>query len=259
MDQSHPKIGVKVLEQAIQVLRLLGNGSGDKSVRELAEDLNISKTTVQRILVSLERAGLATLQQSTQKYELGVGILELATSYLRQSDLISVAKPYLQRLWEATGETICLSTIVDDARVAIFQLESRDPLRFTTEVGRRYPLYAGATSRALLACLPLDTARAVVDRTALCALTPETATTTDEVIRRVERVLRCGYAISHAEYVPGGAGLAVPIKCDNLPCAVSLYAPDQRLTSDMIANVLPEMQSAAKKIAEILTKSEVQV
>lgn len=253
MTHEIPKNGARVVEQAVAVLRALSSDKGQKGVRELARDLQFSATTVQRILVSLERTGLVVYDPATQKYSLGVGVLEFTSSFLRNNSVVSIARPHMQYIWQLAQETVCLSTIVDSARITIFQLECPHDLRFTTDLGKRYPLYAGATSRALLASLSYETAKNMIYTINFVKLTPNTIETPDQLLQEIMKVRERGYAVSFSEYAEGGAGLAVPIGRNNQrPLALSIYAPASRMTRERVNELLPVMREAADRLAQDL-------
>lgn len=92
----------------------------------------------------------------TRTYSLGPAAAALGARALRDLDLRTTALPVLRHLHEETGETATISALVVGARVYLDQIVSVKQIRMTVELGRPYPLYAGASSKAILAVAPVD-------------------------------------------------------------------------------------------------------
>lgn len=252
MEATHQTVGgVQVVEQAVAVLDALARPSEQQSVRELALQVGVSKSTVHRIVVSLAKCGLLEFDASTEKYGLGSRLVELARSVPRRTDLIGAAEVPMDRLWRLTEESVVLSVLSEDARITIHQRQSPHGLRFTAEVGTRYPLNAGASGRVLLASMPPGTASEVLSRTTLEPVTSATPTDRQTLLAHLAKVQEQGYAVSYGEVVPGGACIAVPIRAaEGRLAALSLYVPTARLDPGKIDLYVPLLKREAGEIAE---------
>ncbi|MEU3597740.1 IclR family transcriptional regulator [Streptomyces sp. NPDC006798] len=234
---------VQIVDHALQVLKAVAEADRPRGVRELSRDLAISKSSVQRILASLEREGLAVAEESTRKYVIGPAALTLAWKHAANSDLVGAASATASRIAAMTGETACVSTIVDGRRVTVYEAESPQPLRLITGVGRPYSLFSGATGRVLLSMLPPEG----LER--LLADHADTDTDTGAVLDRIGAARRQGYAVSREEWIPGGCGVAVPIGTQGrVVAALSIYGPDARLTDDRAEALVPVLRAAAAEI-----------
>jgi DNA-binding IclR family transcriptional regulator len=232
----------------MRVLRAYGNKPRGGGVREIARELDMSKSTLQRITASLAEARFLAYDLHTETYSLGPAVLELAADYHRTSNLTLAASEPLSTLWRRTDETACLYTKVDLSSVCLLQFESPHALRFTGQLGRPVSLTLGASGRVLMSLLP-DADLDVL----LPTLEPEPEG--QEALRRAVLAVReQGVAITRGEVTPGGTAVAVPVcMYQESPLAVFLYAPDSRMPPERIEEVVPLLQETANAIAIGLT------
>lgn len=245
---------VRNIDHAIDILYELARDGSSLGVRELARRLQISKSATQRILASLEARSLATHDEETQQYRIGPGVVLLASSYLQRGDLIMHAMPIMERLRDSTEETVCLHTCVELKRVTVLQVESRHELRWRVEIGKPYPLYVGASGKALLAFQPPSVVEQIVSEFGLQPLTPNTVTDGAQLQMDLAHVREQGYAVSFGERVRGGAGIAAPVRDDSgqVVAALSIYGPDSRVTLPVIARIAYEVLQAADQLSAAL-------
>lgn len=240
--------GLRGVDQTVAVLRAFSGKLRGAGVREIARELDMSKSTLQRIAASLAEARFLVYDEHTERYSLGPAILELAADYNRATNLSLAANEPLASLWRQTEETACLVMKVDRSRVCVLQFESPHSLRFTGELGRPVPLTVGASSRVLLSLLPDRELDWLLSSLGLSA--SEQAEMREEIaIARTQ-----GWAVSRGEVTPGGTAISAPVGIhQGSPLVVGLYAPDSRMPSSRIDEVLPLLQEAAAAIAVGLT------
>lgn len=258
---TYEKAGAKVVEQAIAVLRELGRGDAGRGVRELADRLDISVTTVQRILVSLERTGMVTQETPSGKYSLGPTLLQLSARYLAQTPIFAHIVRHANQIWRETQETVVVLTMIDRARVPIYQVESPHDLRFVTQIGKKYHLHAGASGHAILASLAPELARDVMDQLDYPQMTPQTVASREQLVSRVDVVRRRGYALSLSEHVPGSAGIAVPVGSNNRRgLSLAVFTPESRMGEEQIQEYFellkPHAELLYSELAHWLAESD---
>lgn len=244
-----PASTVQIVDHALLVLKTIAEADRPRGLRELSRDLEISKSSTQRILASLERVGLAVVDENSRKYVIGPAALTLAWRHAANSDLVSAASEATARIAAATGETACVSAVVDGRRVTVYEVESSQPLRLITGVGRPYSLFSGATGRVLLSMLPEDHLKHLTGEH-VSATGATDATDATEIVDRVAAARDRGYAFSRGEWIMGGCGVAVPIATQGtVTAALSIYGPEARLADQRMADLVPLLQSAAAQIA----------
>lgn len=260
MDQ---QIGtVRVVEQAMDVLFAIARQEQTQGVRGFAEQLDISKTTLQRILGSLQRSGLITWNPATNAYTLTSKSLFLAASYQREQDLVGILRPSMEAIRTSSGETVTLSIAVDGYRVTIFQLESPHDLRLTTQLGKAYPIVLGATGRVLLAQMTAQARQETLAQYGdLVELGGGEERTVDHALleRGIEEAREKGYAESHGEWSDGGYGQSVPILTGNgQSAALSVYGVEGRSTPERRESVIAQLLEVSRSLSltEHSTESE---
>lgn len=236
----------RVVEQAVDVLCALATAKREPGIRQFAEELRISKTTLQRILTSLENAGMVAIDPNDHTYFITSKSLVLANGFHRTHDVVSMLRPAMQSLRAMSGETVTLAVESDGYRVTIFQLESQYDLRYTNQLGWRYPLIVGAAGRVLLASLGDVRRREVLSEYSkleiarpdgqLLKVDPE------EIEKRVRETQANGYAVSRGEWERSSIGLSVPIITPTgEAAALSVYGVADRLGEDHVSSLINEM------------------
>jgi DNA-binding IclR family transcriptional regulator len=209
------------IERAVDVLDALTRKPG-ASISQLSELLSIPRSTIYRILNSLE-AG-AVVAKEGEGYHVGPKLIQWAHAVTRGADLVSLARPHLERLANAEIATVKLSVLDDDRALVVAVAESPRQYSISTQVGSRFPLHAGAASKVLLAHAPKE-AR---DRALAGPLAAETsATVTDpQALRAMLADVRArGYATDQGEYTLGINAVAAPVFGPDGRCIAAISIP----------------------------------
>ncbi len=145
---------IQSVSHAIDVLDELKNSGKEVGVTELANRLDLHKNNVFRLLATLELRGYVEQNLQTENYRLGVKCLELGQSYRLQSPLIEVARPVLEALRDATGETVSLAILQNGIVQYPLSYESNKHVKVAPRVAVSFDAKACAVGRLLLAHLP---------------------------------------------------------------------------------------------------------
>lgn len=242
---------VRTVERALDILAVLQRFVKPMSLTEISRAAGFHKATTQRLLSTFERRGF--VQKERGLYQLGLSILPLAQTFLSGNNLIKSALPVLEELTAITDETSSLYVRQDDQRVLIQRVESSFPLRFTTRIGERLPVYSGATGQVLCAFMPDDQLRQLLDRVGdVIQLANGKFLTKVEMNARLEEVRRQGFAVSKDERLIGVTSVAAPIFHSNVGviAAAVVTGPSVRITPERIHNLSEEVRRAAREIAE---------
>ena len=190
----------------------------------LAAEVGIPASTVYRYLRDLREAGFVV--DLDGRYGPGPRLDGGEPGAASRATLRRLARPLLERLAVATGETALVAVRTHTYALCLDQVESHHPMRMAFRVGQTLPLYAGAASRVLLAYAPAEILRAVIED--LGPLTPATPGPT-ELPRRLRTIRDSGFATSRSEFVQGATAIAVPVLSgDTCACSLALAAPEQR-------------------------------
>jgi IclR family acetate operon transcriptional repressor len=246
---------VRSVGKAIQVLRLLGD-AGDLGVTELSRQLKVHKSTVSRLLATLERHGIVSRNSQTDKFGLGPALISLAGVALQRIDLRASAREALARLAEETTETVNLAILDGDQVVNIEKLPSAHYIRDIGWIGRRSPLHCTATGKALVAHLARVELRRLLGAR-LKRFTPHTICDWATLEAELAQVRRVGYALGREELEPGLVAVAAPIQGlgGRVAGAVSVSGPSFRMPPTAIEAYAPHVVAAAAAISHKLGHS----
>ncbi len=242
------KLTVRAVERALDIVLCFSEG-GTLSLTEIAAKSGLHKSTVLRLLATLEGKGFVRKDAATEKYRLGFRIWELAASLSGDDEPAVLLLPELERLRDELEETVSLYIRDGLERVRVQAVQSNQAIRRVAPLGARMPLYVGASSKVLLA-FEEDAGRAELfarldwppqfDRRAL--------------ERQLADIRKLGYATSIEEREPGAAAVAAPIfnRAGKLVAALALSGPSNRLTQELMREHARSLQTAAKRMGAML-------
>lgn len=245
--------GTEAAARVADVLALFTTGAAALGVSEIARELGLGKAVVHRILQSLASRSFVEPDPQTRGYRLGPGAVALGARALRDLDLRRAARPVLSALRDQTRETTTLSAPIDGSRVYLDQYESPQEIKMKVELGRPYPLYAGASSRAILAFLPESIQESVI-AAGLSPLTSETIGAPEVLRRRLAETRATGYATSRGERQQGAGSVAAPVfgMDGDVAGAISVCGPVSRFDTESVQRYVPLVRRAATEISRAL-------
>lgn len=234
------------LERALELLNKLADGP--KRLGPLAEDLQIHKSTVLRLLQTLERQGFVRREGDPPEFTLGFRLVELSQSLLEQVDIRRVAAAPLKSLGEQTGETIHLA-ILDGAEVVYLdKVESVHPVRMYSKVGARAPAYCTGVGKILLAY----TDEALWPAMELHRFTDQTITTRDGLRAAAAEIRARGWGRDEREHEEAIRCIAAPVfgsSGANAVAAVSVSVPASRLSVEQLDQYVDALLTATDAIS----------
>ena len=228
---------VQSLDRALEILRLLGS-EPEMRVTDLARRLEVHKSTVFRLLSTLQEHGLVEQTPTTEKYRLGYGLVRLAGAVVAELDLARASRSVLEELATRTGETVNLAILQGDQVVNIDQIAAPNLVVNVNWVGKQTPLHATSNGKVLLAYLSEDERRRLLDRS-LPRLTPRTITDPRILEKQLHRVLTDGYAFTLEELELGLNAVAAPVYAADgrVQAAVSVAGPSYRVTPQRLSEL----------------------
>lgn len=245
--------GTEVAGRVADVLLAFTDAPASLGVSEIARRLDLSKAVVHRILQALLARELISTDPETRGYRLGPAAAVLGARALRDSDLRGAAMPVIRELQQQTGETTTVSALAPGGRVYLDQVESRQEIKMTVEIGRRFPLHAGSSSQCILAFLP-EPRRTEIMAGALDALTPRTIVDRSRLHGVLTAIHQTGYAYTQSERQPGAASVAAPVFGFDgaVVGAVSVCGPVGRVDEGASNKYAPLVREAADRISRAL-------
>ena len=249
-DSENYTIGVRAVERAVDILVCLGRS--ELNLTEISREVNLSKSTVYRILVSLARKGFVAKCSGTGRYLVGWGILELLSGTLSQSQsLVQSASFYMEKLWRHTRETITLCIHKGFSRLCIAEIPSPHPLKYTVGIGISLPLQAGAPGKLLLANLSTSELKKILGHINFRSLTNRTITDKNQLLQELKLIRKQGWATSFGELIEGVSCLAVPVvdRQEKVVASLNILGPSTRLPEKQLMTHLDVLKDAADGIA----------
>ena len=242
------------VEKAIKILLAFQTRRPSWGVRELGTHLGFSPATTQRLLKTLKAYGFVYQDTDTRQYSLGHIYYQFLDTLQQTYSITQIALQPMTALLSRTQETVYLNVIEGNERLCIESLESPQHLKASMPIGNRSPLYAGASSKCLLAFSPQDFIENYLKGAELKPLTDNTITDINRLGSEIAVTKKQGYAVSLGERTSGLGSLSAPIlnHRDLIVAAVSLAIPEMRFMDSAHRDVcLQELLVTAKKISEI--------
>jgi len=201
--------GVRSLNRALDILETLREYP--MRITDLARRCHLSKSTVHRLLSSLQARGYVVQDPATERYALGLVLIGLGNPLDSHSVLLRAADPVMRDLVQRTGESVRLAVREEDYAIILHHVEGTLPIRFVGPVGIRLPMHATAVGKVFLASMPLAEVEETAHRTGLPAYGPNSIADTRKLLADVQDAQRRGYAINDEEHFAGGRAVAAPI------------------------------------------------
>lgn len=242
---------VKSVSRALDIIHLVSMKKGGLGVTEIANQMDINKSSVYRILSTLVQYGYVEQDEDTGRYKLGYKFLEVSSKLLESIDLRTEASPYLHELEKETNEVIHLVVYDQGEVVYIEKLEGTETLRTHSRVGKRAPMHCTSVGKAILANLPSSVVLDIIDRKGLPMHTSQTITDKDLFLNELKNVKKMGYALDLEENEPGISCIAVPIfdHLERVIAAVSVSGPTIRMTDERMKQLQGKMKEIGYKLS----------
>lgn len=201
---------VQSLDRALALLKLLSASEG-MTLSELATAGGEAAATVYRALVTLQAHGMIEMEEPGQVWHIGAGAFRIGSAFLRRANVAERARQPMDRLMQATGETVALGIEADGRVMHLAQIESRQAVRAYFPEGSPGPVHASALGKALLAWYPEDRVEAILAREGLEKFTSLTITSESTLMRDLVRIRDRGFAVDDQEGADGMRAVAAPI------------------------------------------------
>ena len=243
---------VQSLERALDLVEALADG-GELGVTELANRTGLVPSTAHRLLHTLTKRGYVSQSSESGRYLLGFKVVEVASGLEQRLERLRLAaRPHLERIQRATGETVNLVVLDADRVVYVDQVEGSRNVRMFTTVGTSVPAHTTGAGKAIMAAGPPDTLSSLYgDREPLERLTAHTLVTLEALEDDFVRIRRRGYAVDNEEHEEGvGCVASAVFDHSGRPCAaISVSGPSVRILHDKALGSLLVEHAAAVSVA----------
>jgi DNA-binding IclR family transcriptional regulator len=233
-------------DKALAILAAFREGRSDVGVSELAAELGTHKSTVSRLLATLEKRGL--VRREGDRFAPGWELARLGALAVRGSALVGAAREAMEDLAERTGETVNLAVLDGERALNVQQVDSAHFVGVTDWTGRAAPLHATANGKALLAFGEVGLPRE------LSRVTERTITERPALRAELERVRQAGFAVAVEELELGLHAVAAPVfdRFGACAAALSVSGPAYRLPERRLPEVGELCVAAGDRVSERL-------
>lgn len=243
---------VQTLERAFNIIEIMGNADYHLGISEISERSKLPLATTHRIISTLVKLGYVEQNPETNKYTLGVRILQLRGAVISQLNLGVVAMPIMKMLMNRVEETVHLAVYNEGEIVYIERVEGLRTQGMYTRIGKRAPAHCTALGKVLLSHLAetlwFDD---VVNQHGLKAYSDTTITTVDELKLELQRTKERGYAVDNGETGEKVRCVAAPIHdyTGQAVAAISVSGPQTQVTKDRVTSLGESVCRAAELIS----------
>jgi len=239
---------IRAVERALDVLMCFTNQTPELSMTQISEMVGINKSTVHRLLATLEGKRFVERDSVTGIYRPGIRLLQMAFLTLEHNDLRRLATPFLHTLCDQHRENVNLSVLDDADVIYLAVIESPQRVKLAAAPGQRLPAFCTASGKAILAYLPEENVRQILEFE-MPRYTQNTITSQGAFFEDIRRTRERGFAISEQEFEEGINALAAPI-CNHPIASVSIAGPAYRLTRERMIEIGPNLVITANNIAK---------
>ena len=224
---NHP---IKSLEKTVEIIDVLKRRRS-AHLREVAEDLDLNKSTVHNHLSTLREHEYVV--KDGEEYRLSLQFLHIGGVIRNEIDLYEAAKPKLDRLAEDTGELVTLATNERGLGTVLYRAKGEDAVEIDTHVGSQLSLHNSALGKAILGHLPRSHVEEIVAERGLPATTDNTITDENVLYDELDDIAERGWAFDDEENWRGLRCVGAPILTDEgvVKGAISLSVPKSQLAT----------------------------
>jgi DNA-binding IclR family transcriptional regulator len=197
--------------RAIKLLRHIAAGNPVSNQTRAARELGLSRTTLLRLLHTLEREGFIEKSAAGDDYTLGTGLIELAAGKILSLDVARVSDPVLTRLARTLGLSCHLGMLDEREVVYVLRAAPNKHLVSNVHVGTRLPAHASSMGRVILAHMPTEDVEELFEGAELFPVTDKTPTTLPALQRDLAAIRASGLADSRSTYEIGIDSIAAPV------------------------------------------------
>lgn len=248
-----PGASVRSVQKAISILKAFNISEPELGVNELSRRVGLHKSTVSRLLSTLEQAALVERNPETDKFRLGVELLALAGLVTVHADVRRTARPHLRSLADITEETVNLAVLDGEEAMNVEQVASPRMVKDIGWVGRHTPLHCTCTGKVFLAHMPEDEVESVLARP-LRRYTANTIVNPTRLRDELAKIRDQGFAVGREELEEGLNAIAAPVRNQEgeVVAAVAISGPAYRVSPDRFPALCLIVKETAQQISSQL-------
>ncbi len=245
---------VKSVDRALNILEVVSQSKEPLGVTELSNKMDLNKSTVYRMLNTLQYRGYIAQDNENDKYTTGLKLFELGSLVINELDLRKATISYLEDLMKLTGETVHLGILDDGEVIYIEKVESSETIRMHSKIGKRVYAHNTSLGKILLAYSDEEVMENILNNKGLPKTTENTIIKQKKFKKHLQQVKEQGYAVDNEESEKGINCIAGPIfdHKGEITAAFSISVPKIRLNVDITKKYGDLILEYSKRISEAL-------
>jgi DNA-binding IclR family transcriptional regulator len=253
-DDDEKRYNVPALERGLRLLAQFSRQEKRLGAPELARRLDLPRSTVFRLLSTLEAAGYVERVGDGHSYQLGLGVLRLGFEYLASLELTQLGAPILQQFTEETGYSSNL--VVRDGRSIVYvaKVAPSSPFRSSVSVGTRLPAHATVLGRVLMRDISLAELSALYPETQLQRFSARTPASVEELYRQIQDDRRHNYVMAEAYFESHISTIAAPVRdiSSRVVAAIGTTVPSDQIREQDKQGLIDKVCDAAMHLSHLL-------
>jgi DNA-binding IclR family transcriptional regulator len=245
---------VPAVQRAVDVLELLAGAHNGISLADLSRQTGFPKSSLFRILLTLEKASIVQLDRTRNIFTLGMKLIDWGNRALEKIDLKSVTHPHLVRMAHETRESYYVAILDEYEVIIVDRADTPEIWRMVARLGQRSPVHATASGQVLMAEASDEALQAAIQRTGLKRFTPQTITSMNRLKLRLKEIRKDGYVINDAEYKPDLCVIAVPLRDHHGKIAAALMTALQSERSRRNKQLVMSIVELLKREADVISR-----
>jgi DNA-binding IclR family transcriptional regulator len=244
---------VRAVERAARILTCFDNENPAMSLTEIAQAVDLHKSTTHRIVTTLLHYGFLERASDGQRYCLGIRLANLGFRVIQRMDIRREAIPVMRKLRDQWDETCDLSIYDDNHVFYIEVMHSNHALTIAAAVGQHLSAHCTASGKLFLANMKSQDLDSFLERT-LDSHTCNTLTSPDELRSQLQQIREQGFSVDQEEYEAGICAVSAPIRDQSgaMVAALSIPSPTSRMTSTRITEISTALIEASQSISHRL-------
>lgn len=243
------------IERGMKVLDGLSKAGHEISLSELSNNVALNQSTVYRILTTFKEYGFVEQRKKTSEYRLGPMVLSLASSYMRSLNIREVVFEELTDLRDFTSETVHYAVRSGNEVIYVEKIQGIHPVgTISNTIGQRAPLHSTAVGKSLLAWLPQETLKEIIQNYQFTKVTQFTITDPETFFIELAKVKAEGFSHNRQEAEIGLAAIASPIfGAEGVVGAISITGSTSRIEEIIESlNIKEKLKETCNRISTIM-------
>lgn len=241
-----------MLKKGFDMLELLTHHPQGVSLLEAIQMLQLSKTTVYRVLGSLQEMGYVTKNEITSRYHLTKKLLCMGLSALGEANIVEISLPIMQALRDKIKESIMIGVLIDNRVMLLEQVIGSHSFTFFLRSGNTFNLHSSAPGKIFVAYTENKKEKeALLDTIEYKIYNERTISSREGMLQEAHKILSLGYAVDLEEEMDGVHCVSTPVfnQFGMVVAALWTSGPSGRLKEENFPEVAKELQEASALIS----------